>query len=147
MKHYERVAGIVTRDEAIRKLDEELIHCEQYCRTAARILGLHQGDSNIATGWRAMAEIFYQIRLQLERNDKPTRTYGGFGPQRTIGEIFTLLNETLIECEELCAVIGHLHMTEDDKADATLASGWRGISQLLYRARIQIIKFSQGKLS
>ena len=64
----------------------------------------------------------------------------------THGETFAKLNETLIEAEELCAVLGHLHQTEDTPKDRLLATGWRGISQLLYRMRAQVIKLAQGKL-
>lgn len=64
----------------------------------------------------------------------------------THGETFSKLNETLIEAEELSSVLAHLHQTEDTDKDRLLATGWRGISQLLYRMRAQVIKLAQGKL-
>jgi hypothetical protein len=64
----------------------------------------------------------------------------------THGETFNKLNETLIECEELCAVLAHLHATEDSPKDRLLATGWRGVSQLMYRIRAQVIKLAQGRM-
>lgn len=64
----------------------------------------------------------------------------------TRGETFAKLNETLIEAEELCAVMAHLHATEDADKDKLLATGWRAVSQLLYRMRAQVIKLAQGKM-
>ena len=64
----------------------------------------------------------------------------------TRGETFAKLNETLIEAEELCSVMAHLHATEDTDKDKLLATGWRAVSQLLYRMRAQIIKLAQGRM-
>jgi hypothetical protein len=64
----------------------------------------------------------------------------------TKGETFSKLNETLIEAEELMAMMGHLHATEDGHKDELLAAGWRGMSQLMYRVRVQMIKLAKGTL-
>jgi hypothetical protein len=64
----------------------------------------------------------------------------------TRGETFAKLNEILIEAEELMAMMGHLHMTEDSHRDEQLASGWRGMSQLTYRMRAQMIKLAKGQM-
>ena len=64
----------------------------------------------------------------------------------TRGETFAQLNEKLIECEELCAVMGHLHMTEDTPADRLLAKGWRGMSEMFHNVRVQVVHLAKGKL-
>lgn len=64
----------------------------------------------------------------------------------TRGETFAKLNESMIEIEELTAMMGHLHATEDGHRDELLASGWRAMSQLIYRMRAQMIKLAKGQM-
>jgi len=64
----------------------------------------------------------------------------------TKGETFAKLNETMIEVEELCSVMGHLLATEDGHNDKLLATGWRGIAELMHRARAQMVKLASGRL-
>lgn len=64
----------------------------------------------------------------------------------TRGETYAKLNETLIEAEELCSVMAHLHNTEDTHADRLLATGWLGIAQLLHRMRFQVTAMAMNKL-
>lgn len=61
--------------------------------------------------------------------------------------IFSQLCEKLIECQELSAMMAHLHSTESGHADATMAHGWLGIAELLKRMRVQITKMAMGKLN
>jgi hypothetical protein len=64
----------------------------------------------------------------------------------TRGETYMKLREHLIECEELCAVMGHLHQTEDTHRDELMATGWRGMSQMMALVRSKIEKMMVGKL-
>lgn len=64
----------------------------------------------------------------------------------TKNETFAALNEHMIEVEELCSVMGHLHATEDGHSDKLLATGWRGIAELMHRARAQMLSMATGKL-
>ena len=52
----------------------------------------------------------------------------------------------LKEAEDQCYVISHLLRTESSYSDEMLATGWRGIGQLLARVSDQILKLGQGKL-
>ena len=62
----------------------------------------------------------------------------------TRGETFAKLNEELIECEELCAVMAHLHNTEDAPGDRGMAQGWRALSEMFHNTRIQIVRLAKG---
>jgi hypothetical protein len=66
--------------------------------------------------------------------------------QVTRGETFAKLNECLIECQELAAVMAHLHNTEDGRKDRLVAQGWLGIAELLKRMQTQVIKLAMSKL-
>lgn len=72
--------------------------------------------------------------------------------ERTAGavtreETYRKLCEELIEVEELCAVMAHLHAAESDTAKAQLlATGWRGMSQMIHLIRDQVSKLAAGKL-
>lgn len=74
------------------------------------------------------------------------RKYERVAGVMTRGETYAKLNETLIEAEELCAVMAHLHNTEDGQRDKLLATGWRGVSQLLARMRHQVTQMAMNKL-
>ena len=64
----------------------------------------------------------------------------------TKGETYAKLNETLIEAEELCAVMKHLHATEDGAKDKLLSDGWGAMSQMLHLVRGKIMKMAMRKL-
>jgi hypothetical protein len=62
-------------------------------------------------------------------------------------ETYRKLCEELIEVEELCAVMAHLHAAESDTSRAQLlAIGWRGMSQMIHLIRDQVSKLAAGKL-
>ncbi len=70
-------------------------------------------------------------------------TIGGVA---TRSESYTKLLHHLIECQELCAVMAHLHNTEDNNMDHLLAKGWLGMSELFKRIQHQVTELAMGKL-
>ena len=70
-------------------------------------------------------------------------TIGGVA---TRSESYTKLLHHLIECQELTAVMAHLHNTEDNKMDKLLAKGWLGMSELFKRMQGQVTELAMGKL-
>ncbi len=70
-------------------------------------------------------------------------TIGGVA---TRSESYTKLIHHLIECQELCAVMAHLHNTEDNNMDQLLAKGWLGMSELFKRMKGQVTELAMGKL-
>ena len=72
--------------------------------------------------------------------------YETVGGQVTRGETFAKLIDHIREAEELCYVLSHLQNTEDGHKDKLLATGWRGIGQLLERMRSQCTKMAVNKL-
>lgn len=70
-------------------------------------------------------------------------TIGGVA---TTGETYTKLLHHIRECQELSAVMGHLHNTENNSMDHTLAKGWIGMSELFGRIAIQTTKLAMKKL-
>lgn len=71
-------------------------------------------------------------------------TIGG-APSRS--EVYLKLLDHVREAQELAAIMGHLHNTEDNHMDKLLAKGWLGISELFGRLAIQITKMASGKLN
>lgn len=76
------------------------------------------------------------------------KKYERVAGRMTRDETYSKLNECLIECEELAAMMAHLHAAEDDVSPRAqlLATGWRGISQMMHLVRDQVIKLATGKL-
>ena len=74
------------------------------------------------------------------------RKYETVGGVVTRGETIAKLTDLLREAEECCYVVSHLHRAEDGHKDELLATGWRGIGQLLERTRAQIIELEKGRL-
>ncbi len=70
-------------------------------------------------------------------------TIGGLA---TRSESYTKLLHHLIECQELCAVMAHLHNTEGNNMDQLLAKGWLGMSELFKRMQGQVTELAMGKL-
>ena len=64
----------------------------------------------------------------------------------TRGEEYTKLMEYLIKAQESCAMLAHLHNTEDTTSDRTLARGWLGISELLKKMQHQVTQMAKGRL-
>lgn len=64
----------------------------------------------------------------------------------TTGDTYAKLNEILIEAEELCAVMAHLHALQDNDADSLLAGGWRAMSQMMQLIRTKIMNLAMRKL-
>lgn len=63
----------------------------------------------------------------------------------TRAEAFSKLLELLREAEDTCYVIAHLHRTEESKREELLATGWRGVGQMLAKTRDIIVEFAKGK--
>lgn len=65
----------------------------------------------------------------------------------TRADAFAKLQHHLKEAEDQCYVVSHLLRSEDSHKDELLATGFRGIGQLLARVSDQIIKLGQGRLN
>lgn len=64
----------------------------------------------------------------------------------TRGETYAQLNEYLARCEELAAMMAHLHNTEGNDMDKLLAKGWLGMSGIFKKIRFQVTELAKGKL-
>ena len=64
----------------------------------------------------------------------------------TRSETYVKLLHHLDEARDCCAVIGHLHKTEDTKKDDVLAMGWLAVAELMKRVRDKVTELAQGKL-
>ena len=64
----------------------------------------------------------------------------------TRADAYAKLCHLLREAEDQCYVISHLLRTEDSRKDELMATGWRGIGQLLSRVHDQVLKLGQGRL-
>jgi len=53
----------------------------------------------------------------------------------TRSETFTKLLHHLDETRDCCAVMAHLHKTEDTNKDRVLAMGWLAVAELMKRMR------------
>jgi len=65
----------------------------------------------------------------------------------TRADAFAKLQHHLKEAEDQCYVVSHLLRSEDSNKDELLATGFRGIGQLLARVSDQVIKLGQGRLN
>jgi hypothetical protein len=74
------------------------------------------------------------------------RKYETVGGTVTRSETLSKLLELLREAEDCCYVIAHLHRTEHSKREELLATGWRGIGEMLALVRSQVIKIAKGRL-
>ncbi len=70
-----------------------------------------------------------------------------FGGVVTRGEVYAELCEHLIRVQELMAVMGHLHNTEDNHMDKLLAQGWLGMSELIKRVNHGVAELARGRLN
>lgn len=64
----------------------------------------------------------------------------------TRSEAYVKLLHHLDEARDQCAVIAHLHQTEDTDKDRVLAMGWLAVAELIYRMRAKVTDLAQGKL-
>lgn len=64
----------------------------------------------------------------------------------TRSETFNKLLHHLDEARDCCAVIAHLHKSEDSRKDDVLAIGWLAVAELMKRTRDKVVELAQGKL-
>ena len=64
----------------------------------------------------------------------------------TRGETYAQLNEYLIRCQELAAMMGHLHNTEGSAKDQILARGWLATAEMFRRIQFQVAELVKGTL-
>ncbi len=65
----------------------------------------------------------------------------------TRADAFAKFCHLIREAEDQAYVISHLQRTESGHKDELLATGWRGIGQLLSRVHDQVLKLGQGRLN
>lgn len=64
----------------------------------------------------------------------------------TRGDTYAQINEKLIELQELCYVMGHLHNTEDSHMDRLLGKGWLGVGDMMKMVQRQVIQLAKGHM-
>ncbi len=64
----------------------------------------------------------------------------------TRGEVYTKLMYHLNECQDLAAVMSHLHNTEDSHKDKLMARAWLQVSEQFKMSRKTLIKLASGGL-
>lgn len=64
----------------------------------------------------------------------------------TRGLTYAKLCDALHEAQDAAAMMAHLHQTEGNPTDSTLAHGWLGISELLKRMIHQVTLLAANKL-
>ncbi len=64
----------------------------------------------------------------------------------TRSETYTMLLHHLDEARDCCAVIAHLHQTEDTDKDRVMAMGWLAVAELQKRMREKVTELAMGKL-
>ena len=70
-----------------------------------------------------------------------------FAGQATRGETYAKLLYHLTECQELAAVMAHLHNTEEHSfKDRALAKGWLTLSEMFKRIQHQVTSLASGAL-
>ena len=73
-------------------------------------------------------------------------SYSTIGGHITRGETYAKLTDHLREAQDCCDMMGHLHNTEGNDMDKTLAKGWLGMSQLLREVTNKITQLAANKL-
>lgn len=61
----------------------------------------------------------------------------------TLAKILDLLDQL----RDQCAVMAHLHRTEDSAKDSLIASGWLAISEMMAMVRVKVVNLAKGSLS
>lgn len=74
---------------------------------------------------------------------KHYETIGGL-PSR--GITFAKLVDHLREAQECCALLGHLHNTENNSRDKLIGQGWLLVAELLRKMQHQVTSMAQGKI-
>ena len=64
----------------------------------------------------------------------------------TTSETYLKLIHHLREVQSLCAVMSHLHRTEEGNRERLLSRGWLGIAEMMKMVEAQISQLAQGKL-
>lgn len=64
----------------------------------------------------------------------------------TRADHYSKLMELLREAEDTCYIIAHLHRTETSKREELLATGWRGVGQMLAMTRTKILEFAKSSI-
>lgn len=64
----------------------------------------------------------------------------------TRGETYSKLLWHLQEAQDMCAVMSHLHSTEDNHMDKLLAKGWLGIAENMKRMQGIVTEMAMNKL-
>ncbi len=64
----------------------------------------------------------------------------------TRSDTYVKLLHHLDEARDCCAVIAHLHQTEDIDKDRVMAIGWLAIADLMKRIREKVTELAMGKL-
>lgn len=72
--------------------------------------------------------------------------YETIGGQVTRGETFAKIIDLIDQLRDQCAVMSHLHSTEDNDMDKLLAKGWLGVAELFRAVRFKVTDLATGKL-
>lgn len=64
----------------------------------------------------------------------------------TRGETYSKLIYHITECQELAAVMSHLHNTEDSRKEKLMARAWLQVSEQFKTTHKALIKLATGKL-
>lgn len=70
-------------------------------------------------------------------------TIGGV-PSRSV--VYAKLLDHVRECQDLAALMSHLHQTESNDMDRLLAKGWLGMSEMFKLTAYQIIELAKSKM-
>lgn len=73
-------------------------------------------------------------------------TISTFAGIATRGETYSKFMHHLGECQELAAVMAHLHNTETTHKDIAMARGWLTVSEMFKQMRGKIISLASGNL-
>jgi hypothetical protein len=75
-----------------------------------------------------------------------TTNFSTKGGLVTRSEAYVKLLHHLDEAADQCAVIAHLHKTEETQKDDVLAMGWMAVVHLIKMMRDKVTELAQGKL-
>lgn len=72
--------------------------------------------------------------------------YETIGGHVTRGETFSKILDLIDQLRDQCAVMSHLHNTEDNDMDKLLAKGWLGVAELFRMVRFKVIELASRKM-
>jgi hypothetical protein len=81
-----------------------------------------------------------------KNSEAPVTSIPTFGGIPTRGETYAKLNHHLIECQELAAIMSHLHNTEGNAKDLLLARSWLAVSTNFKQIQKTLTKLAMGNL-